>query len=183
MEVLNVSLLLQCRALELNPQKYSLKDDRIGALFVLDPVNSSLFGKTGLSQVQLPVLWGSGTEDKITPIVLEQANSFTWLTTPDKYLVVTEGANHVNINFDAVNKTAFTSIEELIRPDPEVVVGYANALGLAFFQTHVADRAEYSSYLQASYAQAISEQPFNLSLVRSLTETQLSQTLKQPIKE
>lgn len=183
MEVLNVSLLLQCRALELNPQKYNLKDDRIGAIFVLDPVNSSLFGKTGLAQVQLPVLWGSGSEDKITPIVLEQANSFTWLTTPDKYLVVTEGANHVNINFDAVNKTAFTSIEELIQPDPEVVVGYANALGLAFFQTHVADKSEYRPYLQASYAKAISEKPFNLSLVRSLTETQLSQTLKHTIRE
>ncbi|MGB3511533.1 MAG: alpha/beta hydrolase [Microcoleaceae cyanobacterium] len=183
MEVLNMSLLLQCRALELNPQKYSLKDDRIGAIFVLDPVNSSLFGKASLAQIQLPVLWGSGSEDKITPIVLEQANSFTWLTTPDKYLVVTEGANHVNINFNAVNKTAFTSIKDLIQPDPDVVLGYANALGLAFFQSHVADKSEYRPYLQASYAKAISEKPFNLSLVRSLTETQLSQTLKQTIKE
>ncbi len=183
MEVLNMSLLLQCRALELKPQKYNLKDDRIAAIFVLDPVNSSLFGKAGISQIKLPVLWGSGSEDKITPIVLEQANSFTWLTTPDKYLVLTEGADHININLDAVNKNAFTSLEELIKPDPEVVVGYANAFGLAFFQTHVADRSEYGSYLQASYAQAISEQPFNLSLVRSLSETQLNKASKQAMKD
>ncbi|NET15446.1 MAG: alpha/beta fold hydrolase, partial [Okeania sp. SIO1H6] len=56
MEVLNMSLLLQCRALELKPQKYNLKDDRIAGIFVLDPVNSSLFGKAGLSQIKLPVL-------------------------------------------------------------------------------------------------------------------------------
>ena len=183
MEVLNMSLLLQCRALELKPQKYNFRDDRIAAIFVLDPVNSSLFGKAGMGQVKLPVLWGSGSEDKLTPIVLEQANSFTWLTTTDKYLVLTEGADHVNINLGALRKNAFTSLEDLIQPDPEVVVGYANAFGLAFFQTHIADRPEYSSYLQASYAQAISERPFNLSLVRSLSETQLSKVSKQARKD
>lgn len=183
MEVLNMSLLLQCRALELKAQKYNLKDDRIGGIFVLDPVNSSLFGKAGLSQVQLPVLWGSASEDKITPIVLEQAKSFTWLRTSDKYLVLTEGADHININFGAIGENSFTSLAELIQPDPEVVDGYANAFGLAFFQTHVADRSEYSSYLQASYAQTISEQPFNLSLVRSLSETKLSKILKQARKK
>jgi len=183
MEVLNMSLLLQCRALELKPQKYNLKDDRIAAIFVLDPVNSSLFGKAGIGQVKLPVLWGSGSEDKITPIVLEQANSFTWLTTADKYLVLTEGADHININLGAVEENTFTSIEELIKADPEVVVGYANAFGLAFFQTHVADRSEYRPYLQASYAQAIGEQPFNLSLVRSLSETQLNKVSKQARKD
>ncbi|NET27073.1 alpha/beta hydrolase [Okeania sp. SIO1I7] len=182
MEVLNMSLLLQCRALELKPQKYNLKDDRIGGIFVLDPVNSSLFGKAGLSQIKLPVLWGSASEDKITPIVLEQANSFTWLTTPDKYLVLTEGADHINIDFGAIRENSFTSLAELIQPDPDVVNGYANAFGLAFFQTHVADRPEYSSYLQASYAQTIGEKPFNLSFVRSLSETQLSKTLKQARK-
>ncbi len=179
MEVLNMSLLLQCRALELKPQKYNFKDDRIAAIFVLDPVNSSLFGKAGMGQVKLPVLWGSGSEDKITPIVLEQVNSFTSLTTPDKYLVLTEGTDHININLGAVHKNAFTSLEDLIKPDPEVVVGYANAFGLAFFQTHIADRSEYRPYLQASYAQTISEQPFNLSLVRSLSETQLNKVSKQ----
>ena len=183
MEVLNMSLLLQCRALELKPQKYNFRDDRIAAIFVLDPVNSSLFGKAGMGQVKLPVLWGSGSEDKLTPIVLEQANSFTWLTTTDKYLVLTEGADHVNINLGALRKNTFTSLEDLIQPDPEVVVGYANAFGLAFFQTHIADRPEYSSYLQASYAQAISERPFNLSLVRSLSETQLSKVSKQARKD
>ena len=183
MEILNMSLLLQCRALELKPQKYNLKDDRIAAMFVLDPVNSSLFGKAGISQIKLPVLWGSGSEDKITPIVLEQANSFTWLPTTNKYLVLTEGADHININLGAVNKNAFTSLEELIKPDPEVVVGYANAFGLAFFQSHVADRPEYHSYLQASYAQAISERPFNLSLVRFLPETQLNKVSKQARKD
>ncbi|MGK7921704.1 MAG: alpha/beta hydrolase [Trichodesmium sp.] len=182
MEVLNMSLLLQCRALELKPQKYNLKDDRIGAIFVLDPVNSSLFGKAGMGQVKLPVLWGSGSEDKITPIVLEQANSFASLTTPEKYLVLTQGTDHININLGAVHKNSFTSLEDLIKPDPEIVVGYANAFGLAFFQTHIADRSEYRSYLQASYAQTISQQPFNLSLVRSLSETELNKPSKQARK-
>ncbi len=166
MEVLNMSLLLQCRALELKPQKYNLKDERIGAIFVLYPVNSSLLGKAGLSQIKLPVLWGSASDDKLTPIVLEKANSFAWLTTPDKHLVLTEGADHINIDLATIKNNTFTSIKELIKPETEVVVGYANALGLAFFPTHVAERTAYRPYLQASYAQAISEQPFNLSLVR-----------------
>ncbi|NEP82157.1 MAG: hypothetical protein F6K39_30840 [Okeania sp. SIO3B3] len=107
-------------------------------------------------------MWGSANEDKITPIVLEQANSFTWLTTSDKYLVLTEGVDRINIDFEAIRENSFTTLPELIQPDPGVINGYPNAFGLAFFQTHIADRPEYNSYLQASYAQTIGEQPFNI---------------------
>ncbi len=39
----NLSLLLQCRALELPPEQYNLQDERVKAIFVINPMNGSLF--------------------------------------------------------------------------------------------------------------------------------------------
>lgn len=46
-------------------------------------------------------------------------------------------------------------------------------MSLAFTKTYVAPKDEYSSYLKASYAQAISKPSLELKLVRFLTATQL----------
>ena len=47
----------------------------------------------------------------------------------------------------------------------------------AFFQSYIANNPDYRSYLQASYAKHISQQPFNMYLLQSSSSEALSQSL------
>lgn len=48
-------------------------------------------------------------------------------------MVLIEGVDYININLGVVNKNVFIFLEELIKLDLEVVVGYVNVFGLVFF--------------------------------------------------
>ncbi len=182
MELVNLSLLLQCRALELPQKNYNLQDDRIVAAFITDPVSRSLFGEQGLSRVQIPIFWGAGDRDLLTPVVLEQVDPFIWLSASDKYLVLAKGAQHIDFDLSvlggdrSINNQA---LNKLADGDPPTVEAAMNALSLAFFQVYLAKKENYHLYLGASYAQAISEEPYTFSLVSSLTAQQLIQTLRE----
>jgi predicted dienelactone hydrolase len=76
----NSSLLLQCLAAKLSANKnYQLSDPRIQAVFAMNPMLSSIFGKRELSEVTLPLTFVGGSEDIITPAILEQIKPFNWL--------------------------------------------------------------------------------------------------------
>lgn len=76
----NPSMLLQCTAL-LAPEQFTLdlRDDRIKAVMAINPVTSSLFGRTGFPQISVPSLIVSGSADPVAPSLLEQIQPFTWL--------------------------------------------------------------------------------------------------------
>lgn len=98
-DAFNISLLLQCRAAQLYTlEKYSLSDPRIQAVFAINPVTSSIFGQNGLSNIELPITFVAGSEDLITPALLEQIKPFTWLESSHKYLLFIEKGNHVYSN-------------------------------------------------------------------------------------
>lgn len=104
---LNLSLLLQCRALTLELKTDNLKDKRIKAIGITNPVKSAIFGPSGLASVSLPVFVQAGVYDPLTPFVLEQVRPFPWLNTPNKYLSVREGDIHDafgNINYGAYKR-------------------------------------------------------------------------------
>jgi len=175
---LNLSLLLQCRALQLPPGQYNLRDERVKAVIALNPIASSVFGQASLSQIQIPVMLVSGSIDTIAPALSEQILPFTWLTTPKKYLVVLKGGTHFSTVGESKMDTGSVPLPpQVIGPDPAAARRYTNALSVAFFQTYVTGVPQYRSYLSASYAQAISQAPLGLSLVQSLTATQLTQAL------
>ena len=54
---------------------------------------------------------------------------------------------------------------------------YMNALSLPFFQTYVAKKPEYISYLNAAYFQSISSQSLGLNLVQSFDNIKLATVL------
>ncbi|ERT03950.1 putative dienelactone hydrolase domain protein [Lyngbya aestuarii BL J] len=145
----------------------------------INPVNSSIFGEQSLSQIQVPLLWQTSGEDKVTPVAWEQVRSFTWLTTPHKYLLLAEGDHHINLNLSMVNQAVSSSLKEVIDPVPVTINNYMNAVGLAFFKVYVANDQSYSPYLQAAYAKAISEDTYPLSLVSSVTPEQFYQAIRQ----
>ena len=175
----NVSLLLQCRALELPRTQYNLHDPRVKAAIAINPITSSVFGSAGLSQIRVPVMIVSSSADKVAPTLSEQILPFTWLTTPEKYLVLLEGATHfsaIGQSNPATDPLAIPS--QVIGPDPTIARLYLKTLSVAFFQTYVAQAPQYRPYLSANYAQAISRAPIKLSIVQSLPATELTHSVK-----
>jgi predicted dienelactone hydrolase len=152
---LNLSVLLQCTANELQPQPYALKDPRIKAVFAISPLASTIFGKKGLSPIRLPVFLMGGSDDIITPAVPEQIYPFTWLATPDKYLAILGKGTHFSTQSISKNDSIFPVSDGLIGPDPAQAHIYTKALSLAFFQTHLANRNEFQIYLNAAYGRSI----------------------------
>ncbi|BAZ83578.1 hypothetical protein NIES73_48670 [Sphaerospermopsis kisseleviana NIES-73] len=179
----NMSLLLQCRALELQnkstqQENINLRDQRIKAAIAVNPITSSIFGESGLNQMQTPVMFIGSSEDTVAPALYEQILPFSWLTNPHKYLVMLVGATH----FSSIGNSNPGSQQIALPPD---MVGnasqsraYINSLSLPFFQTFVYQKPQYLPYLNAGYAQTISSQSLGLSLVKSLNTLQLAPILE-----
>ena len=165
----NLSWLIQCLALQI-PIAYAeaeLKDERIKAAIAINPLVSSVFGEESLSKINIPVMLVSGSADPITPALPEQIIPFTWLTTPDKYLVLLVGGTH----FSTLNESAgsIPVPSQAIGPAPKIAQNYIKQLGLAFFGNYISDRASYDNYLNAAYGAVISKREFPLKLVEFLS--------------
>ncbi|NJL45045.1 MAG: alpha/beta hydrolase [Leptolyngbyaceae cyanobacterium SM2_3_12] len=91
---LNPSLLLQCQAVRIGDPEDNLTDPRIRSIFVMNPIGSLLFGESGYGQVQVPSMVVASAADTIAPAFPEQIQPFTWLTTPDRYLLLVGQGTH-----------------------------------------------------------------------------------------
>ncbi|MFN6539853.1 MAG: alpha/beta hydrolase [Nostoc sp. EkiNYC01] len=172
----NLSLLLQCQAAELSPKNYELKDDRIKVVMAINPIDSSVLGQGGISQIKIPVMLVAGSQDIFAPPVFEQILPFTWLNNSNKYLALIENATHFSALAEPTPENSVLPVPPaLLGPKPTPVYSYLNALSVAFLSTHLLNRPEYRSYLQPSYAQFISQESLKLSLLQSLTPDQFSQ--------
>lgn len=164
----NLSLLIQCLALQISPElsEVEIRDKRIKAAIAINPLVSSVFGRSSLSQIDIPVMLVSGSSDPITPALPEQIIPFTWLTTPNKYLLLLKGGTH----FSTLNESAgsIPVPQQAIGPNPKIAQNYLKQLGLAFFGSYIEGQASYANYLNAGYGAAIGKQEFPLSLVESL---------------
>jgi len=178
-DIWNVSLLLQCRALKLpSSTQYNLQDRRIKAAIAINSIDSSIFGRAGISRIQVPVMMVGGGADTIAPALPEQILPFSWLTTPEKYLVLIERATHFSsIGETEPEREAIAIPSEVIGPNPAIARRYVRALSVAFFETYLAKNTQYRSYLSSSYVQAISQPPLGISLVQSLPIARLAESL------
>ncbi|MEA5514294.1 alpha/beta hydrolase [Nodularia sp. UHCC 0506] len=176
----NLSLFLQCQVTELEAKDYQLQDERIQAVLAINPLSSSIFGESEVSQIQVPVMLVASSQDIATPIISEQVRPFTWLATPNKYLVLIENATHFSAIAEPISGNNVLPIPPaLVGPDSAPVYAYLKTLNVAFWQTHLLNRPEYSPYLQPSYAQYLSQSPLNLSLLNSFSTDKLNQALKK----
>jgi predicted dienelactone hydrolase len=155
---LNTSLLLQCRASKLEPKSYDFRDKRVKAVIASNPVNASIFGEKGLSQIQIPIGIGAGNYDPATPFIFEQVRTFPWITSPQRYLVLEEGQAHVDISeLDAGASKLLKAIPDLHLASPELLSEYSKSLMLAFYEVHIAQNSDYLPYLNPSYSAYLSE--------------------------
>lgn len=182
-ETWNMSLLLQCRALELpiksqKPDHINLRDERVKAAIAVNPITSSIFGESGLNQIQTPVMFIGSSEDTVAPALYEQILPFSWLNNPHKYLVMLLGGTHFSSIGNSHSGSQQIALPADMIGDASQARAYINALSLPFFQTYVSQKPQYISYLNAGYAQTISSPSLGLSLVKSLNSPQLAPTLE-----
>ncbi|HEY9645367.1 MAG TPA: alpha/beta hydrolase [Chroococcidiopsis sp.] len=185
---LDTAVLLQCRAMELTsfPEEVALltsgqlKDPRIKAVFAATPVTRAVFSQSSMSQIDVPVLLLGGGHDPVTPLVPEQVRGFSWLTTPERYLLVSSTASHSAGITEIVNRLLLPSEPAAQEDEPlAVFLDRLRGFGVAFMQVYVADQAAYRPYLQASYVQSLNVPPFDFNLIRTLSPEELEQLIQQ----
>ncbi len=178
---INVALLLECRALELPKQTYNFRDNRVKAVFAANPVNRGIFGPKGLSKITIPILIGSGSYDPATPPALEQASSFTWLGSPQKYWTMVEGQAHVNFSeLDAGLSKSIESLGNLTLPSQDLIADYTSAVAIAFFEIYVNQNQKLRPYLQSSYAEYLSQgEEFKLDFISQISVPKLVDAIEK----
>ncbi|MGK7941359.1 MAG: alpha/beta hydrolase [Crocosphaera sp.] len=155
----NLSMLLQCETLDLPKKDYNFRDPRVGAIAIINPVNSVVFGPQGLSKIDIPIIIAAGTSDPATPPIIEQIRTFAWVTSQDKYLFIMEGQAHF-LNAPDTNTQINSLINLLVNfqdVDDNLFTTYNNAKATAFFQFYIAKDNNYQPYLKPGYWQYISD--------------------------
>lgn len=176
---INPSILLQCQATRLGNPDGSLKDSRIKSIFVINPIGSILFGEQGYGQVEVPIMVVSGSADTIAPAFPEQIQPFTWLSSPERYLLLIDRGTHFSAIGDVGESGQPVAIPpELVGPRPELVQSYIQVLGLAFFKLTLEQDLRFNLVVQAGFAESLGIEPHPLSLTTTLTEDQLNEVLE-----
>ena len=167
---LNLSLLLQCRALDLAAMQteslqLSLKDERIDAVIAINPIGSAIFGPDGMDDIEIPVMIMTGSADIVAPILWEQVYPFSWLQTPEKFLVTMHRGTH----FSTIEMTEddIPLPEPILGPVPETAQRYVKATSLAFFQTFLTSAPDDGGVpLTPGYINQISRDSMPLSIIQ-----------------
>jgi len=182
---LNTALLLQCRALQLPRKDYDFRDERVKAVFTVNPVNASIFGVEGLNAIDVPLFVAAGSLDPATPFVFEQARTFPFLTNSNVYLQLQEGQAHVDFSqLDAGITDLVETVGNLTLPSPYLLDEYTNSMMLAFFQVHLRNKEDYQVFLQSNYAQFMSEgQEFRTFLITSKFLPELRDKYEQFLRD
>lgn len=166
---LSIAVPVQCSAMSLTPTVTNLRDERIKGVIALNPIQRILLGQASLAQITIPVLVVAGSDDVVTPAVLEQIEPFTWLNTPAKYLAVMQkGTHNYNPGPGGQGGGAIPLPAALFGPDPALARRYLNTLSVAFVETHIANQAQFRPFLTPTYAQAISQPQLPLIFVQGL---------------
>jgi predicted dienelactone hydrolase len=171
--------LLSCQALQLtdSPDALrqltdgSLRDPRVQLVMPFAPV-SNLFGESGISKIQIPVVIMGGAYDLAAPVVPEQIDTFTWLTTPEKYLYLAENTSHTP-RLTQVTQHLFhpgVEVTESFEESQQWFRGVITNLLIAHGQMYLLGQDNYQPYLTSAYVEAISQEPQKLHLVRSLPD-------------
>ncbi|MEL6470414.1 MAG: alpha/beta hydrolase [Cyanobacteria bacterium J06623_4] len=167
---LNLSMLTQCTLLELPAGTLmDVADERVAAVVALNPLTSSIFGRSGLQEIEIPVMIVAGTDDYVAPALPEQIEPFDWLTTEYKKLVVMNKGTHFSF-LDQNAQGVLPFSDGLTGPDPTAARAPTRALSLAFFDRHLKDQPEADQFLNQTYLDEFPKEPFEFSVVDSLPE-------------
>ncbi len=178
---MNTALLLQCRALKIEQKDYNFRDERIKAVYALNPVNASIFGPEGLAKIKIPTFIGAGNYDPATPFVFEQVRSFPWLTATPRSLFLEEGQAHIDFSqVDGGTSKIMNMIPSLQLPNPELLSSYSKAVRIAFFEVHIAKNENYLPYLSPAYPAYLSQgEKFKAYMITEKSTPDLLEAINQ----
>lgn len=182
---LNTALLLQCRALNLPRKDYQFKDERIKAVFAINPVNAAVLGVETLSNITVPTFLGAGSYDPATPFIFEQAQTYPFLNGSETYLQLQEGQAHVDFSeLDGGISNVVNAATNITLPSPTLLDDYTNSMMLAFFETYINQNPQYKVYLQSAYAQYLSKnEEFKMHLITKQSAPLLKESFMQFIQD
>ena len=172
-----VSFTFQCQAKYLAPHSGKLKDPRIKAVFSVYPLTNPIFGKEGMSQIDIPTAIIAGGKDNVSPPLQNQIHPWLWLKTPDRYLaLISQGGHLTTVKPKDRGIEGIPQVEETPKTDPqgEIAANYLSSLSVAFFNRHLQGLEEYEPYLTADYAKSISQEDISIYLTQSLQPEQLA---------
>lgn len=178
LSALDPSLVLECQALRLasSPEAVEqltsgqLRDPRVTFVVVLSPVTNAIFGPSGMGQVQVPVMLFGGGNDPAAPIVPEQVEAFSWLSSTDKYLLVVNDVSHTPEMTEKIDQVILPGLgAEQTDEKLDVFLESFRGLGLAAMEVYVAGQTEYRPYLQSAYTETLADPPLKFSLIRALS--------------
>lgn len=158
LNLLNISILYQCRASELPRSRQSLKDERIKAAFMFVPFGNSLFSQQSLQHISIPVMFQVVERDFLTSLLEEQLPLYNSLARSDRYFVISQGLPHSNVTLSNQQQLGQEKKSEVAKT-------YQNILSTIFFKGYIAGESSYISYLNKEYLQAIVREPYNLYLL------------------
>lgn len=161
---------LQCAAVDLPEQVVDLSDDRIKQVMAMNPLVGRLFGEAGLSEVTVPTLLLTGTQDSVTPTLDQQLTPFTQLAGP-KYLLAVIGGTHLSVGDpDNVNPalSELPFMSELRGEETANLRQLLRGVALSFVEQRSPAADQYRPFLSATYAQSFSTPMLPLRLTEEL---------------
>ncbi len=163
----------QCAAADLPGDRVQLRDRRVVQVIALNPMTGLLFGNKGLSQVTIPTLVLTGTEDAIAPSLDHQLRPFAELHGP-KYLLSAIGATHLSVTDRSNLNEALahsTLVKEHIGKEADPLRQLLRGVSLSFIKQLTPDANAYTSFLTPAYAQSLSTPKMALRMSKQLPST------------
>ncbi|EAZ92334.1 alpha/beta hydrolase [Crocosphaera chwakensis] len=160
---------LQCAAGELPYPQRTFKDNRIKQIIVFNPIIGELFGDN-LSQIKVPTLMLSGSDDGITPTVAHQLKPFKQLS-GEKYMVMAMGGTHMSISdMNSMNSVMgqSTLVKEVMGIDAEPVREVVRGVSLAFIQQLTPEKSQYKMFLTPTYIESLSQENLHFRMGQEL---------------
>jgi predicted dienelactone hydrolase len=158
LNLINISTLYQCRALELPRKQSLLQDKRIKAAFLFVPFGNSLFGDR-LNKITIPMMWQTVDRDYLTSLLIEQIPAFKSLGSRDKYLIISEKLPHSTVTLTRQESEALAN-----KNFARISKKYQNTLALVFFETYIKGNLEYFPGLSTDFLQGLTQKPYQLHL-------------------
>jgi predicted dienelactone hydrolase len=171
---------LQCTAADLNAgSQTDFEDPRIAQIIALNPVMGRMFEEASLTEITVPTLILTGTDDSITPAVSQQILPFAQIQSP-KYLLTAIGGTHLSIGDpDNLNHDLTDSlfVRERRGEETEPLRQLLRGISLAFVKQMTPEADRYKPFLSPAYVQSFSTPDLRLRFNTQLPEN-LSNWLK-----
>ncbi len=167
---------LQCAAVDLSEKQADLSDRRIQQVIAMNTLTGQLFGEAGLSEITVPTLLLTGTQDSVTPALDQQLRAFTQLS-GEKYLLAVIGGTHLSVGDPGNVNPALTELPfmaELRVEETENLRQVLKGLSLSFVAQQTPEADQYRPFLSSAYVQPLSTSILPLRMVSALPESVLS---------